>query len=283
MTPSGIPKPATSAAAVLEHIRPESDLIVQSANGEPVTLLDAIEAAAPGLEKVTVHQGLPVHDRPYHAGAFGDRLHHVSYFLTPRLREYFERGTVDLMPNDLSGVPALVRARARDPLLLLSVSPPDRHGYVSLGTDAAYGAALMARHARLRRGESPHAAHLGAQPDSPEPRRGVGRGRLPAGVAGADRHHRHRPRHRGVGGRAHPRRRHAADRHRRRDRRGGGAPRRPSRPRHPHRALRRRPPTARRVRGGFRGPQARGALSGGDHVSYGSPEIYPFLDENRHI
>jgi acyl-CoA hydrolase len=143
VTLSGIPKPATSAATVLEHIRPGSDLIVQSANGEPVTLLDAIEAAAPGLEKVTVHQGLPVHDRAYHAGAFGDRLRHVSYFLTPKLREYFERGTVDLMPNDLSGVPALVRARARDPLLLLSVSPPDRHGYVSLGTDAAYGAALL--------------------------------------------------------------------------------------------------------------------------------------------
>ena len=90
MTVSGIPRPATSAAVVLEHIRPESDLIVQSANGEPVTLLDAIEAAAPRLERVSVHQGLPVHDRPYHAGAFGDRLRHVSYFLTPKLREHFE-------------------------------------------------------------------------------------------------------------------------------------------------------------------------------------------------
>ena len=143
MTVSGIPRPATSAAVVLEHIRPESDLIVQSANGEPVTLLDAIEAAAPRLERVSVHQGLPVHDRPYHAGAFGDRLRHVSYFLTPKLRELFERGTVDLVPNDLSSVPAILRARTRDPLLLVSVSPPDGNGYVSLGTDAAYGAALV--------------------------------------------------------------------------------------------------------------------------------------------
>ncbi|HXJ80099.1 MAG TPA: acetyl-CoA hydrolase/transferase C-terminal domain-containing protein [Candidatus Methylomirabilis sp.] len=138
-----LPRPATSAAAVLDHIRPGADLIVEVANGEPVTVLDAIEAAAGQLERVSVHQALPVHDRPYHAGAFGDRLRHFSYFLTPRLREHFERGTVDLVPNDLSSIPAIMRARTKDPLLLLSVSPPDRHGYVSLGTTACYGAALM--------------------------------------------------------------------------------------------------------------------------------------------
>jgi hypothetical protein len=71
---SGIPQPATSATAVLEHVRPGSDLIVQPAHAEPVTVLDAIEAAASELERVSVHQALPVHDRPYHAGAFGDRL-----------------------------------------------------------------------------------------------------------------------------------------------------------------------------------------------------------------
>ena len=47
------------------------------------------------------------------------------------------------MPNDLSSVPAIMRARTREPLLLLSASPPDKNGDVSLGTDAAYGAALL--------------------------------------------------------------------------------------------------------------------------------------------
>ncbi len=138
-----IGRPATSAAAVLDHIRPDSDLIVQSDNGEPVTVLDAIEAAAGQLERVRVHQALAAHDRRYHAGAFGDRLRHISYFLTPKLREHFERGTVDLVPNDLSSIPGILRARTTDPLLLTSVSPPDRHGFVSLGTNAMYGAALL--------------------------------------------------------------------------------------------------------------------------------------------
>jgi acyl-CoA hydrolase len=135
--------PPVAPAAVLDHIRPGTDLIVQADNGEPVTVLDAIEAAAGKLERVTVHQALAVHDRRYHAGAFGDRLHHVSYFLSPKLREHFERGTIDLMPNDLSRIPGILRERTRDPLLLVSVSPPDRHGYVSLGSTALYAAAFL--------------------------------------------------------------------------------------------------------------------------------------------
>ena len=137
-----VPRPAADASAVLEHIRPGTDVIVPTGNSEPVTLLDAIEAHAAELERVRVHQLLALRDRPHHAGAFGDRLRHVSYFLSAKMREHFERGTVDLVPNDLSSMPALLRASTTDPLVVVSVSPPDRHGYVSLGTGANYGAAL---------------------------------------------------------------------------------------------------------------------------------------------
>jgi len=137
-----VPRPVASASAVLEHIRPGNDIIVPTGNSEPVTVLDAIEAHAADLERVRIHQLFALRDRPHHAGAFGDRLRHVSYFLSPTMREHFERGTVDLVPNDLSNVPALLRATTTDPLLVVSVSRPDRHGYVSLGTGANYGAAL---------------------------------------------------------------------------------------------------------------------------------------------
>lgn len=143
MNAVGVPAPAANPAAVLEHIRPGTNLIVPSENGEPATLLDAIEAAASGLERVTVHQALAVRDRPHHAGAFGDRLRHISYFLTVPMRDHHDRGTVELMPNDLSSIPAILRASAPDPLLIAAVSPPDRHGFVSLGSSAAYAAALL--------------------------------------------------------------------------------------------------------------------------------------------
>ena len=138
-----VPPAAASAAAVLEHIRPGTNLIVPSENGEPVTLLDAIEAAASDLERVTVHQALAMRDRPHHAGAFGDRLRHVSYFLTPAMREHHDKGTVELTPNDLSAIPSILRTNAPNPLLIAAASPPDRHGFVSLGSTAAYAAALL--------------------------------------------------------------------------------------------------------------------------------------------
>ena len=40
----GVRSASDDAAAVLEHIGPNADLIVPLANGEPVSLLDAVEA-----------------------------------------------------------------------------------------------------------------------------------------------------------------------------------------------------------------------------------------------
>jgi len=163
-----VPRPAANASVVLEHIRPGTDIIVPTGNSEPVTVLDAIEAHAAELQRVRIHQLLALRDRPHHAGAFGDRLRHVSYFLSAKMREHLERGTVDLVPNDLSSVPALLRASTTDPLLVVSVSPPDRHGFVSLGTGANYGAALCgdARvfaevNARMPRTTGRNQMHLG--------------------------------------------------------------------------------------------------------------------------
>src|SRR5688572_30266795 len=65
--------------AVVDLLAPGTNLIVPLANGEPVAVLDAVEAAADAgaLEGVRVHQMHALHDRPYLDGRHGDRLHHV--------------------------------------------------------------------------------------------------------------------------------------------------------------------------------------------------------------
>jgi acyl-CoA hydrolase len=75
-------------------------------------------------------------------GAFPG-LRHVSWFLSPANREAFRKDTCDLIPNNFSEVPALMRRATRRSLVLAVVSPPDRHGYFSLGTNADYVAALI--------------------------------------------------------------------------------------------------------------------------------------------
>ncbi len=136
------PSPPT---AVVEHISAGADIIVPIANGEPVTLLDAIEQHESSMSNVRIHQMHALHDRPYLHGSYGDRLRHVSYFLSHVTRPCFRAGTIDLVPNNFSEMRLILQAATSDPLVVASASPPDRHGYFSLGLNADYVASFIGR------------------------------------------------------------------------------------------------------------------------------------------
>ena len=139
---TALAKKRQSPEAVIERISEGDDLIAGMGNSEPATVLDAIEAQAGRLSGVRIHQMLPFRERRYMHGHFSG-LRHVSWFLSPADREAFHKGTCDLVPNSFSEVPSLMRRSTRCSLVLASVSPPDRHGYFSLGTHADYVAALI--------------------------------------------------------------------------------------------------------------------------------------------
>jgi len=130
---------------VLAHIADGADLIVPLANGEPVSVLDAIEAHALDLTGVRVHQMHALHDRPYLHGAVRDHLLHVSYFLSPVTRPAFHSRGCELVPNHFSEVPRLLRETTKCSLVLAAASPADRHGYFSLGTNCDYAAPFIGR------------------------------------------------------------------------------------------------------------------------------------------
>jgi len=132
-------------SAVLDHIGNGTQIITPLANGEPTATLDAIEAAADRLEGVRVHQMHAIHDRPYLSGAFGDRLRHISYFLSHVTRPYFATGHVGLVPAHFSEVYQVMRSRVADPLVIAAASPPDQHGYFSLGVSADYTSSFIGR------------------------------------------------------------------------------------------------------------------------------------------
>ena len=134
-----------TADAVVEHIGANADIILPLANGEPVTLMDAVEGNAEQWSGVRVHQMHAVHDRPYLHEKFGDNLRHISYFLSNVTRPCFAAGTVDLVPNNFSEMRAILRDHTTDPLVLAAASRPDRHGYFSLGVSADYVASFIGR------------------------------------------------------------------------------------------------------------------------------------------
>ncbi|MFP3906349.1 MAG: acetyl-CoA hydrolase/transferase family protein [Acidimicrobiales bacterium] len=135
----------TSPEAVLAHLSPGTSVIVPLANGEPRTVLDAIESGADGLRGVRVHQMHALYDRDYLDGRWAGRLDHTSYFLSHITRPYFHQGTVDLVPCNFSELPRLLRRLPEPRLVIAAVSPPDRHGYFSLGTNADYVSPFIGR------------------------------------------------------------------------------------------------------------------------------------------
>ena len=134
-----------AADAVLDHIASGTQLIVPLANGEPTAVLDVIEAAVESLEGVAVHQMHALHERGYLSGVYGNRLRHVSYFLSHVTRPHFAAGHIDLVPAHFSEVYSILRARLADPLVIAAASPPDRHGYFSLGVSADYTSSFIGR------------------------------------------------------------------------------------------------------------------------------------------
>ncbi len=142
------PPPARSAADLIADLvaglEPGADLVVPIANGEPVALLDELEAAADRLDDVRVHQMHALRDRPYLHGANRGRLEHVSWFLSHVTRPAFHAGGCHFAPANFSEVPQFLLAK-RPAAVLAAASPPDRNGYFSLGVSADYAAAMIGR------------------------------------------------------------------------------------------------------------------------------------------
>jgi len=130
---------------VLDLVGVGTDIVVPLAVGEPVGVLDAIESAAERLEGVRVHQMHALVDRDYLDGRYGDRIRHVSYFLSPVTRRHFHSGGIDFVPAHFSEVPLLLRHTCRRPLVVAAASLPDQHGYFSLGANADYVAPFLGR------------------------------------------------------------------------------------------------------------------------------------------
>jgi acyl-CoA hydrolase len=136
-------------ADVLDHITPGTQVIVPLGNGEATAVMEQIDAAAaandPRIDEVRVHQMHAIHDRPYLRGAYDTRLKHISYFLSHITRPYFKSGAIGLVPAHFSEVYALMRMRTEDPLVIAAASPPDQHGYFSLGVSADYTSSFIGR------------------------------------------------------------------------------------------------------------------------------------------
>ena len=144
---SGWPGRAVSAADAVALLKSGSRVFVHGACATPTPLLDAMVRRA-DLEDVRLyhlHLAGPVpFAEPEHSGRFRS----ISFFTGAALRKPIEEDRADFIPIFLSDIPGLFHS-GQVPLdaALLQLSPPDAHGWCSLGTsvDAARAAADTAK------------------------------------------------------------------------------------------------------------------------------------------
>lgn len=124
-----------SATEAVAGIRSGDSVYLHGASATPSVLLDALVGRAAELHDVhMVHlhcEGPGPHLAPNMAGHF----RHTALFIGPNARQAVNEGRADYIPAFLSDVPHLFR-RGIVPLdtVLINVSPPDGHGFCSLGT-----------------------------------------------------------------------------------------------------------------------------------------------------
>lgn len=124
-----------SAAAAVERITSGARVFVHGGAATPMVLLQALAARAGALRGVELIHLHTEGNAPCAAPGLADSFHTNALFLGANIRDAVARGDADYVPAFLSEMPALFRQRVLPlDVALVHVSPPDRHGYCSLGT-----------------------------------------------------------------------------------------------------------------------------------------------------
>jgi 4-hydroxybutyrate CoA-transferase len=102
----------------------------------PQKVLAALVARAPSLSNVEIAQVLTVGPADYVAAAMEGHLRVNTLFISDNVRKAVNEGRADFTPCFLSEVPGLFK-NGQLPLdvALIHVSPPDEHGFCSLGIE----------------------------------------------------------------------------------------------------------------------------------------------------
>lgn len=131
----------------LAHIDSEQRVFVHGGAATPNVLVDALVAHAERLrdvELIHLHTEGPA---AYADDNYADSFRVANLFVAGNMRRRLDYQRVDYLPCFLSEIPALFRS-GRRPIdaALIHVSPPDRHGYCTLGVsvDVAHAAVEVA-------------------------------------------------------------------------------------------------------------------------------------------
>lgn len=124
----------STAAEAVKHIKSGDKVYIHSVACAPQALIQAMTARGNELEGVEIYHLHTEGPAPYVEPEYKDAFHVKAVFIGSNVRKAIHAGRASYIPVFLSEVPILFRSNVVNlDVALISVSPPDKHGYCSLG------------------------------------------------------------------------------------------------------------------------------------------------------
>ncbi len=125
---------ANTAAEAVQLIKPGHNIFIHTAGATPVSLIKAMTERAEELYDINLYQLHTEGEAPYAAPEYEDVFTINSLFIGGNVRQAHKEGRANFIPSFLSEVPVMIRGGIIPvDVALITVSPPDSHGYCSLG------------------------------------------------------------------------------------------------------------------------------------------------------
>lgn len=122
--------------AALELIKSGQRVYIGGGCGVPAPLLEGLTARAGDLRDVEVIHMLTAGEDPTTAPEYAAAFRHNAVFVGHNVRRAVREGRADFTPVFLSDIPRLFRSGLLPlDVALIQVSPPDEHGFCSLGVE----------------------------------------------------------------------------------------------------------------------------------------------------
>lgn len=123
-----------SSEEAVRIIESGNRVLIHGMAAAPQALIAAMAARAPELRNVEIVQLHTEGPAPYADPTMQESFRVNAFFIGPNLRKAVEEGRADFVPVFLSEVPALFKSgKLPVDVAMIQVSPPDRHGFCSLG------------------------------------------------------------------------------------------------------------------------------------------------------
>ncbi len=127
-------KSVDSALEAVSSIKSDDHVYIHTAGATPQALVDAITQRADELRNVKIYHLHTEGNAPYADSKYLHSFKVNSLFIGGNMRRAIRDGVADFIPCFLSEVPIMFRQGIIPiDVALIQVSPPDQHGYCSLG------------------------------------------------------------------------------------------------------------------------------------------------------